>query len=242
MPPQLHCTPPEAVAATVREIVAVGSYCFHIERPADPAAVFAHSGVKAAQAADEYLPHWVKLWAVGRMLAEAVVAEPWQAFSHTNGDSPLEALELGSGLGLAGLAALARGLAVTFSDVDETALAFAARNARLNGFTNFRTLSLDFRTPPSDLRFPIIMASDVIYQDRLVRPLVTLLKRVLTPDGLCLITDQNRPDGPRFLRGLGEAGLTVETSSLRPEATAGTLVEGTLYRIRHAQRKSNGRQ
>ena len=50
------------------------------------------------------------------------------------GDAPIEALEIGCGLGLAGLVALARGLRVQFSDYDRAPLDFVARSAAENGF------------------------------------------------------------------------------------------------------------
>ena len=237
MPPCFHATPRDAVAATVCETVVVEGHQFLIERPAEPEAVFLHPGVKAASQADEYLPHWVHLWPASRMLAVAIILEPWDSHPLKEAEAPLEVLELGCGLGLAGLAALARGLRVTFSDVDETALEFAANNAHLNGFTAFNTLQLDFRSPPSHFTVPVAIASDVLYQDRLVTPLIALLKSALAPGGLCLIADPNRPDAPRFRRQLGEAGFTVESDVMTGELPGEKPMSGTLNRIACAKRK-----
>lgn len=238
MPPRFHATPRDAIAATVRETVTVENHTFQIDRPADPAAVFAHPAVKAAKAADEYLPHWINLWPAAQMLAAVIAREPWESFSLHSGETPLTVLELGCGLGLAGIAALARGLHVTFSDVDETALTFAASNAQLNGFTNFSTRQIDFRSPPEGAKFPVVIGSDLIYQDRLVRPLVGLLRSVLAPGGVCLITDPNRPDGKRFQWSLIEAGFSLESESVRLEKPGRETVDGTLIRIRFAVRKT----
>src|SRR5262249_45371048 len=141
-----------------------------------------------AFAADEYLPYWADLWPAARMLAKAILREPF-----TPG---LSALEVGCGLGLPGVAALSRGLRVTFSDYDATALRFAADNARLNGFDNFELLQIDWRPPPANARFPVVLASDLIYELRNVAPLVNLVKHVLQPDGVCLMTDQDRVPSP----------------------------------------------
>ena len=124
MPPRFHCTPPETVAETVRETVFVGDYTFRIERPADGDKLLDHPWCRSAYAADEYVPYWPTLWPSARMLAKAVLREPWE-----NYPQPVEVLEVGCGLGLAGVACLVRGLRVTFSDVDETAVAFAVRFA-----------------------------------------------------------------------------------------------------------------
>ena len=141
MPPRFHATPPETVAETVREAVFIDDYTFQIERPVDSDRLLDHPWVRSAYVADEYVPYWPTLWPAARMLAKVVVREPWHTYSR-----PVRVLEVGCGLGLAGVACLARGLDVTFSDVDETALTFAASNARRNGFaTGFCTMPLDFR-------------------------------------------------------------------------------------------------
>jgi predicted nicotinamide N-methyase len=226
------------LSATVREAVPVADISLQIERPADPAAVFAHPTVRAANVATNYLPHWINLWPAARMLAATIVREPWESFPLRCAEKPLDALEIGCGLGLAGIAALACGLKVTFSDVDETALTFAASNARLNGFTNFQTMILDFRSPPEGQKYPIVIGSDILYQDRLVMPLVNLLRSVLAPGGLCLIADPNRPDSRRFRWCLGEAGFRVESESVRLEELGREAIVGTIDRIRFALRKT----
>ena len=122
--PRYHATPPEAITETLRETVFVGKHTFRIDRPADSDKLLDHPWVRSAYAADEYVPYWAQLWPAARMLAKVVVREKWETHPR-----PLRVLEVGCGLGLAGIACLARGLAVTFSDVDETALTFAAANA-----------------------------------------------------------------------------------------------------------------
>ena len=48
---------------------------------------------------------------------------------------------------------------MTFSDYDAMAVRFAARNARLNGLTNFSEHRFDWRSPPENLAFDVILAS-----------------------------------------------------------------------------------
>jgi predicted nicotinamide N-methyase len=229
MPPRYHATPPEAVTETVRETVFVGDYTFRIDRPVDSDKLLDHPWVRSAYAADEYVPYWAQLWPSARMLAKVVVRERWEAYPR-----PVRVLEVGCGLGLAGVAALARGLSVTFSDVDETAVAFAARNARLNGFTEFRTGLLDFRCPPDDVKYPVVIGSDLMYEPRLVDPLVGLLRAVLEPGGVCLITDPGRTPARVFRWKLVEAGFDVTGEPVRAGEPGGNRVKGTLYRIRFA--------
>jgi predicted nicotinamide N-methyase len=230
MPPRFHATPPEAVTETVREVVFIDDYTFHIERPVDSDTLFDHPWVRSAYAADEYTPYWASLWPSARMLAKAVVRERWTTHPH-----PVRVLEVGCGLGLAGIACLARGLAVTFSDVDETALTFATANARLNGFTDFRTQLLDFRYPPDDVKYPVVIGSDLIYEERLVDPLVGLLGAVLAPDGVCLIADPDRAASRVFKWKLQDADYDVSAEFIRAGVPGGERTKGTLYRIRHTR-------
>src|SRR5262245_33665457 len=196
--PPMPETPPEAVLETVHDHVLIEDRDFLIERPAASDKLLTHPAVRAAFAADEYLPYWADLWPAARMLAKAVLNEPWP--------TGLTALEVGCGLGLPGVAALARGLRVIFSDYDATAIRFAADHARLNGFNSFVELAFDWRGPPADLRADVVLASDLTYEARHVEPLVALVERVLNPGGMCLWTDQDRPPAAALKAELARLG------------------------------------
>jgi predicted nicotinamide N-methyase len=216
-------TPPEALGPIVRESVIIEGQTFVISRPDESDRLLDNPIVRSAFAADEYLPYWADLWPAARMLAKAIVRQSWPAGQ--------EALEVGCGLGLPGIAALAMGLRVTFSDYDATALRFAAENARVNGFEEFQLLQLDWRHPPADLRAPVILASDVLYEQRNVAPLVALIKHVLAPGGLCLLTDQDRVPSYTLREMLTAEGLRFTTQAMRAGEPGGRRVKGTLYRI-----------
>src|SRR5262249_33857154 len=123
--PHWRGTPLEAIRGLIRETVLIEGRSFKLSRPADSDKLLDDPAVRAAFAADEYMPYWTDLWPAARMLAKAILRQPWPV--------GLDALEIGCGLGLPGIAALAQGLHVTFSDYDATALQFAADNARANG-------------------------------------------------------------------------------------------------------------
>ena len=111
----------------------------------------------------------------------------------------LHALEVGAGIALTGLAALARGLAVTFSDYDQRAIDLALFNARENHLDERATgLLLDWRQP-LDRRFPVIFGCDVIYERQNHRPILGLLEKMLSKDGECWITDPGRHQADAFL-------------------------------------------
>jgi predicted nicotinamide N-methyase len=215
---------------TVRDDVILEGRTFAVTRPDDSDLLLDHPAVRSAFAADEYLPYWADLWPAARMLAKAVVREPWPA--------GVEALEVGCGLGLPGIAALSVGLRVIFSDYDATALRFAADNASLNGFQEFRTLQLDWRSPPEELRVGAILGSDVVYELRSVAPLVALIRKVLLPGGLCLLTDQDRVPSHALREALTAAGFAYTTQPMKAGEPGGRRVKGTLYRIRDGDERS----
>src|SRR5439155_21434671 len=129
-------------------------------------------------------------------------------------------------LGLPGIAALAQGLKVILSDYDPTALRFAANNARLNGYSDFRTLQLDWRNPPEGFRVPIILAADLIYELRNVEPIVNFITHVLQPDGICLLTDQDRVPANVLREALPRSGLAFTTQLVRAGEPGGRRFKG----------------
>jgi ETFB lysine methyltransferase len=222
MPP-LPETPADALGDLVRDRVIIGNQTFLIEKPAASNDLLDHPAIHSAFASDEYLPYWADLWPASRMLAKIVIAEPWP--------SGLRALELGCGLGLPGIVALSRGLHVTFSDYDAMAVRFAGRNARLNGFKQFTELRFDWRAPPDDLQFDVVLASDLTYEARNIEPLVGLLQRALAPGGLCLWTDEDRPPAKLLREELDRLGWPYTTQIVRASDPGGDRHRGTLYRI-----------
>jgi predicted nicotinamide N-methyase len=227
--PPLPETPPDAIQRVVRERVILGEHTFLIDRPGGSDDLLGHPTVRAAFAADEYLPYWADLWPAARMLAKAVLAEPWPRGTREAGR--WTALEVGCGLGLPGVAALARGLHVVFSDYDATAVRFAAANARLNGFTNFVERPFDWRAPPEDLRVNVVLASDLTYEARHIEPLVALVGKVLLPGGLCLWTDQDRPPAAALRAELDRLGWPYTAKVARAGEPGGQRYKGTLYRL-----------
>jgi predicted nicotinamide N-methyase len=219
----MPATPHDALGELIHEKVFVEDRTFVLARPGESDRLLDHPAVHSAFAADEYMPYWADLWPAARMLAKSLLREPPPA--------GLRALEVGCGLGLPGIVALSLGLKVTFSDYDATALEFAARNARANGFTDFDTLQMDWRYPPEGLRFPLILASDLIYEMRNVAPLVALIKRLLEPGGVCLLTDQDRVPSHVLRETLAAEGLPFTTQVLRAGEPGGRRLKGTLYRV-----------
>ena len=229
--PRIHSTPPDAVTERVREKVFIDGRTFHLERPGDYDAMFDHPAVRAAYASDDYIPYWADLWPAARMLAKAVCREPWADYPRPEGGK-LHALEIACGLGLPGVAALSCGLRVTFSDIDELAVRYAADNARRNKLTDFDTAAIDLRSPPPGLAPDVVLGADLLYEERLVGPVVDFLSAVLTPTGVALLADPDRVAAKAFGHECRLAGLAVEKAFARAGQPGGERTKGTIYRVR----------
>jgi predicted nicotinamide N-methyase len=204
--------------------VSVGGETVRLVRPSEPDRLLDAPDVLDWNRRDDYMPYWAYLWPGAFLLAEAVAREPW--------DAGTPALEIGCGLGLAGLVGLGRGLRVTFSDYDATPLDFVGRSAEANGFdtSRFSTRRFDWREPP-DERFPVILGADVLYERRLV-PLVTdVLRRMLAPGGLALIAGPYRVATEGFAEAVGRASLHCEAVPVGAESAELGPVRGTLHRV-----------
>ncbi len=127
-----------------------------------------------------------------------------------------DALEIGCGLGLAGLAALARGRSVLFTDYDQAPLDFVARSAAENAFdpTRFALRRLDWRDLP-DEQFPVILGADVIYEAPLVPLVANLLASCLHRAALGLIATPYRVAAEAFPAAVTAAGLPAVLSACR---------------------------
>lgn len=201
---------------TVREIeLTSGTLVLHC--PADPDQFLDDPGVVAENRRHDYMPYWAFLWPASARMAEAMASAPWPV------GSPV--LELGSGVGLVGLAALLRGDAVTFSDYDRTALHLCRLNARSNRLPDPSTLLLDWRSPAVQ-QFPVIIGCEVTYDAALHEPLLDLLDRMLTDDGICWLGDPGRSQAPPFHRLAMDRGYAVHVRNERGEPLNGPSTAG----------------
>jgi predicted nicotinamide N-methyase len=124
---------------TEREWVIEGR-AFRLTLPAVPDAFLEDPDVHAAFDRDEYMPYWAYLWPAALKMVATILKSEWPPQA--------EVLEIGAGIGIVGLAGLARGLNVTISDYEPKAVELALYNARRNGFTQGQGLVLDWRSPP----------------------------------------------------------------------------------------------
>jgi predicted nicotinamide N-methyase len=220
----------ERSSATVYEgpvstaAVTVSGRVLRLVRPAEPDRLLDAPDVAAWNRRDDYMPYWAYLWPGAFLLAEAVARERWAAGT--------AALEIGCGLGLAGLVGLAAGLRVTFSDYDATPLDFVSRSALASGFDpeSFSTRRIDWRDLPAE-RFPVILGADVLYERRLVPLVAGVLAGMLAPGGLALVADPYRVSAEGFPEAVAALGLTCAVIPVSADSAELGPVRGTLHRV-----------
>jgi predicted nicotinamide N-methyase len=153
---------------------------------------------------EEFLPYWAELWASAVALAHDVSLRALRG---------RPTLELGCGLGLPSIAAALAGGRVLATYWSPDAIAATAANAELNG-VEVETLRCSWGEPEAIVErgpWPLVLASDVLYEARNVEQLLDLLPRLVDETGLVLISDPGRVPAARFLAAAPERGWTVRS-------------------------------
>ena len=153
---------------------------------------------------EEFLPYWAELWASAVALAHDVSLRALRG---------RPTLELGCGLGLPSIAAALAGGRVLATDWSPDAVTATAANAKLNGVEvqTIRCSWADAEPLVERGPWPLVLASDVLYEARNVEQLLELLPRLVDDTGLVLISDPGRVPAERFLRAAPERGWTVRS-------------------------------
>jgi predicted nicotinamide N-methyase len=189
----------------VREVVTAGTLRLTIARPPSAEDLIDEEDY----ARDERLPYWAELWPSGRALADRLAAMPLAG---------LRVVELGCGVGVPAVVAALRGAEVLATDWYEEALAFTRANAAAAG-ARLETLLADWSSPPPGLlhRPPadLVVAADVLYEERHGPALAALLPRLLAASGEALIADPRRPQAAGLVDPLTAAGWDHSAEEVR---------------------------
>ena len=179
---------------------------------------------------NEYMPYWAQVWPASLLLAEAVAA--WAPA----GDDRPRVLELGCGLGLVSLVMSHLGCRVLATDQDRDALAFVAESARRNGLPIPETRLLDWQKMDLGSSFDRIVASDVLYETRHLRPVAEFVHDHLRPGGFALVVDPNRFTADDFETVARHSGLLIETTAVeRPGGSGDEPIRGRVFRLRRKE-------
>ncbi len=157
---------------------------------------------------DERLPYWAEIWPSSIALSEYLCSKDIYGKS---------VLELGCGVGVAGIVAALEGAKVLMTDYEEDALKFTRMNIEKN-FTQemldslVEVMYLDWRTPTLSEKFDLIVGSDLIYEERNHEPILNLIKQYLIEDGEAILTDPNRSTLEKFLLSADQFGFKMSRS------------------------------
>jgi predicted nicotinamide N-methyase len=151
---------------------------------------------------DEFLPYWAELWPSGIALARHV------AGLELDGK---RVLELGCGLALPSFAAALAGADVVATDWAVGAVDLVALNAAANGLSvTTALLRWGSDSAPTGGTFDLVIAADVLYEQRNALPLLGLLEETLAAGGEALIADPGRRHAAAFFDSMRAAGWSVE--------------------------------
>lgn len=150
-----------------------------------------------------HLPYWIYLWSSSIGLAH-----------HLHLDARLAGqriLEVGCGLGLAGIVGCQQGGKVLFTDCEIQALLLARYNVWQHGYEDRAAFAqMDWNAPCVNGKFSFILASDVIYEEKNWQPLIAVLQTYLTADGEAIISEPSRSNAVGFLKLLEFCGFSHE--------------------------------
>jgi predicted nicotinamide N-methyase len=174
---------------------------------------------------DERLPYWAELWPSAIALACHLSQRDLAANS---------AIELGCGVGLPTVLALARGASVLATDHYEAALDFTAHNASTNLDLEPDTILLDWREPGTEGigTFDLLFAADVLYERKNAAALADLVPKLLAPGGEAIFADPRRDEAPVFLEAMENLGFedTIEETTVEQGTKAVKVLLHRLWR------------
>jgi len=154
-------------------------------------------------AIDDRLPYWADLW------PSAVVLARFIRGLRGNGR---RLLELGCGSGVVATAAARAGFTVTATDYYADSPLFARANAWRNGQMEITARCEDWNAWPSDLGpFDLIVASDVLYEQRNAPLIARVMAQSLGPSGEGWIADPGRPAAASLSDWCASHALGCET-------------------------------
>jgi predicted nicotinamide N-methyase len=151
-------------------------------------------------------PYWAHLWTGSRALARLVATEIECASRRV--------IELGCGLGLAGIVAAMRGGTVTLLDCAWEGVSFAAANAALNS-CRAHVIQSDLRSPGLRGMFDYCLAADVTYDPALQEALAVFLAAHLAPGGHAWCAESVRTVDQGFRRACQRQRLQVTEREVR---------------------------
>lgn len=198
--------------------------------PTAPENLLSEHRVEKRFDADDYMPYWSDLWPASAGMADYLLASQLRPVGPHR-----TAVEVGCGLGLAGVAAGLMGWNVVFTDYDVDALAYASFNAAANDLQGSSARHVDWRCPPDDLQADLLLAADVLYEKKMHAALLGCTQKLLRPDGVALLADPRRDGAIGFGEAAKEAGFDVARGHWVDRQPCGNTIPMDLYFLRKSR-------
>ncbi|MCD6319802.1 MAG: methyltransferase domain-containing protein, partial [Candidatus Desulfofervidaceae bacterium] len=122
--------------------------------------------------------YWAKIWESSVILAYMLSKKNQAPVERTK-----TCLEIGAGIGVAGLFAATFGYDVTITDINKDALLFAKISALKNGL-NVKIKKVDFTKDNLNNQYDVILASEVLYNKRDYHHLIKFFKQHIKNSGI----------------------------------------------------------
>ena len=161
-------------------------------------------GDESEDVVDERLPYWAELWPSAIALSEHLL-------EGCNIEAQTSVIELGCGMGLCGMVAATLGAEVLLTDYAPQALELAQLNWQLNKLPPPTCQVMDWRSPQTEKRADLILASDVAYEERFFQPLIDTFKLLLNPGGTIMLSEPHRELAFDFFDRLEEQGFAYHS-------------------------------
>lgn len=155
---------------------------------------------------EEETPVWLDIWPA------AIGLSRW--LWHRDEIKGRRIMELGAGLGLAGIVAAIKGGNVLQTDYIDEAMRIARQSAQLNGITNIEQVTADWRDFTITEKFDYIIGSDFLYLPGMHDYLKNIFLNNLKPGGKLIISDPGRVDSKNIIREMLTEGWQIEEDVL----------------------------
>lgn len=193
-----------AIPGTAQEV--------NVARPVDIETLLDQS----ADDPEQNLPYWAEIWPSGIALAAAIAREPSLVAGRP-------VLELGSGVGITAALALGAGAMLTATDYAPESLLMTRLTCRLHTGAEPETRQINWRAMDADLMqgggapWPVILAADVLYEERDIEPVLDVFTRVLAPGGVLLLAEPGRRPSRLAVERAQERGWSIESTRLEAD-------------------------
>ena len=165
-------------------------------------------------------PLWSKIWE-----ATAVLASHMSTIEKIPGR---HILEIGAGMGVAGLCCAVMGHQVTITEYNTDALNFARANAVYNGMDPGMVVRMDWNAPQVTGKFDYIIGSEVVFKEEDFPGLFFLFQKYLAPGGRIILAEGMRKTSLNFVKKMEKhyrIRMKKQTIGPKDKATPVVLME-----------------